>query len=63
MWGEFYEDVKDEEFANRDEYEMWVDAWVEDTINEASRIGRFALGLNDKQVEDELDVKIGDKDE
>ena len=63
MWDEFYEDVKDEEFANRDEYEMWVDAWVEDTINEANRIGRFALGLNDKEIEDELDVKIGDKDE
>ena len=60
MWDEFYEDIDGEEFANRDEYEMWVSAWVEDTINEAGRIERFALGIENDKAKDELNVEIGD---
>lgn len=64
MWDEFYKDIKDEgEFNTREDYEMWVRAWVEDTINEAGRIERFALGLDNDEADKELDVKIGGEDE
>lgn len=61
MWDEFYEDIKDEEFATREDYEMWVSAWAEDTINEVGRVERFALNLDSEQAKDELDVEIKDE--
>lgn len=62
MWRAFKDDIElwsdDEGFKNREEYEMWVRAWVEDSINELGRIERYYLGVDDPTKE--LDIKIGE---
>lgn len=61
MWDEFYKDIDGQEFDTREDYENWVRGWVEDTINECGRVERFALRLTDEQADEELNVKIGEK--
>ena len=63
MWDEFYKDIDGQEFDTREDYENWVRGWVEDTINECGRVERFALRLTDEQADEELNVKIGEKNE
>ena len=58
MWDEFYKDIDGEKFATREEYEMWVRGWVEDTIDQAGRIERWALAKSSKDAEEELSIKI-----
>lgn len=61
MWDEFYKDIDGQEFATREDYENWVRGWVEDTISECGRVERFALRLTDGQANEELNVKIGER--
>lgn len=61
MWDEFYKEIDGQEFDTREDYENWVRGWVEDTINECGRVERFALRLTDEQADEELNVKIGEK--
>lgn len=61
MWDEFYKDIDGQKFDTREDYENWVRGWVEDTINECGRVERFALRLTDEQADEELNVKIGEK--
>lgn len=63
MWDEFYKDIDGEEFDTWEDYENWVSGWVEDSINECSRLGRYSLGLSKEQAEDELNIKINEKGE
>lgn len=62
MWQAFKDDIElrseDGGFKNREEYENWVRAWVEDSINECGRIERYYLGVENPA--DELDIKIGE---
>lgn len=62
MWQAFKDDIElrseDGGFKNREEYEMWVRAWVEDNISELGRIERYYLGVKDPA--DGLDIKIGE---
>lgn len=60
MWQAFKDDIELNEvgFENREEYESWVRAWVEDSINELGRIERYYLGIGDPTKE--LDIKIGE---
>ena len=60
MWQAFKDDIElAGEFENREDYEMWVRGWVEDSINECGRIERYYLNVEDPT--DGLDIKIGDK--
>lgn len=62
MWQAFKDDIENAEpFKSREDYEMWVRGWVEDSINELGRIERYYLGVDDPT--DGLDIKIGDGDE
>lgn len=45
-------------FKNREEFDNWVRAWVEDSINECGRIERYYLGVENPA--DGLDIKIGE---
>lgn len=58
MWDEFYKDIDGQEFDTREDYEMWVRGWVEDSINECGRIERYYLSVDDPT--DGLDIKIGE---
>ena len=62
MWQAFKDDIElrseDGGFKNREEYEMWVRGWVEDSINECGRIERYYLGVEDPT--DGLDIEIGE---
>lgn len=60
MWQAFKDDIElnEDGFKNREEYEMWVRAWVEDSINELGRIERYYLGHYNPTTE--LDIKIGE---
>lgn len=58
MWDEFYEDIDGKEFATRKEYELYVQAWVQGTIDEAGRIERWGTGLPTEMAQDELNIKI-----
>lgn len=60
MWQAFKDDIElnEDGFKNREEYEMWVRAWVEDSINELGRIERYYLAVDNPM--EELDIKIGE---
>lgn len=62
MWQAFKDDIElrseDGGFKNREEYENWVRAWVEDNINELGRIERYYLSVEDPT--EGLDIKIGE---
>lgn len=60
MWQAFKDDIElnEDGFKNREEYERWVRAWVEDSISELGRIERYYLGVDDPTKE--LDIKIGE---
>lgn len=62
MWQAFKDDIElrseDGGFKNREEYEMWVRGWVEDSINECGRIERYYLAVDNPT--DELDITIGE---
>lgn len=62
MWQAFKDDIElrseDGGFKNHEEYEMWVRAWVEDSISELGRIERYYLSAKDPA--DGLDIKIGE---
>ena len=60
MWQAFKDDIENcEPFKSREEYEMWVRAWVEDSINELGRVERYYLGVENPT--EELDIKIGER--
>lgn len=61
MWQAFKDDIElnEDGFKNREEYENWVRAWVEDSINELGRIERYYLGVENPT--DELDIEIGEQ--
>lgn len=62
MWQAFKDDIENTEgFESREDYEMWVRGWVEDSINECGRIERYYLGVENPT--EELDIKIGEKGE
>lgn len=46
-------------FKSREDYENWVQAWVEDSINEVRQVGRYYLGVDDPTKE--LNIKIGEQ--
>ena len=62
MWQAFEDDIElrseDGGFKNREEYENWVRAWVEESINELGRIERYYLEVDDPTKE--LYIKIGE---
>lgn len=60
MWQAFKDDIElnEDGFKNREEYENWVRAWVEDSINELGRIERYYLGHYNPTIE--LDIEIGE---
>ena len=61
MWQVFKDDIGNcEPFKSREDYESWVRAWVEDSINECGRVERFALRLTDEEADEELNAKIGE---
>lgn len=60
MWQAFKDDIElTEEFESREDYEMWVRGWVEDSINELGRIERYYLAVD--KPEKELDIKMKGK--
>lgn len=61
MWQAFKDDIElnGDGFKNREEYENWVRAWVEDRASELGRIERFYLGTENPM--DGLDIKIGEQ--
>lgn len=63
MWQAFKDDIElnEDGFKNREEYENWVRAWVEDNISELGRIERYYLGVGDPT--EGLDIKIGENNE
>lgn len=63
MWQAFKDDIENTEgFESREDYEMWVKGWVEDSINELGRIERYYLGVENPTGE--LDIKLkGDNNE
>ena len=59
MWQAFKDDIENTEgFESREDYEMWVKGWVEDSINELGRVERYYLNV--ENPEDGLDIKIGE---
>lgn len=62
MWQAFKDDIEMTayKFKNREEFDNWVRAWVEDSINELGRIERYYLGVENPA--DGLDIKIGEQD-
>lgn len=62
MWQAFKDDIENcEPFKSREDYEMWVRGWVEDSINECGRIERYYLGVENPM--DGLDIIIEDENE
>ena len=60
MWQAFKDDIEMTayKFKNREEFNNWVRAWVEDSINECGRIERYYLGHYNPTTE--LDIEIGE---
>lgn len=59
MWQAFKDDIENAEpFKSREDYEMWVRGWVEDSISECGRIERYYLGVENPT--DGLDIQIGE---
>lgn len=58
MWDEFYKDIDGQKFEHRNDFENYVRGWVEDTINEAGRLERWALNSDTKTMCEELNIEI-----
>ena len=62
MWQAFKDEIElCDKFESREDYNNYVRAWVEDSINELGRIERYYLAVDSPTKE--LDIKIGEENE
>lgn len=62
MWQAFKDEIElCDKFKNREDYNNYVRAWVEDSINELGKIERYYLGHYNPTIE--LDIEIGEENE